>query len=223
MDFTTLLRPTRYLDFHHPAVSALLRDATAGLTDERERAVRWFLRVRDDVRYDPYSVTLQPEDFAASATLERGRGFCVTKAILFAAGLRALGIPARLGFADVVNHLATPRLIELMKTDLFAYHGYAEAWLGGKWVKATPAFNAALCEKFGTEPLAWDGRSDAILQPMNRHGQRFMDYVRDRGTFDDFDLGDMLRAWREVYPHMFVGHPELTGDFEAEAAAQKAG
>lgn len=216
MDFTPLLRPTRFLDFEHPAVAAKVREATLGVSGERERAVAWFLRVRDDVRYDPYSITLQAGDFAASATLERGRGYCVTKAILFAAGLRALGIPARLGFADVVNHLATPRLLELMKTDVFAYHGYAEAWLGGRWVKATPAFNAALCEKFGTDPLAWDGVHDAQLQPMNRSGQRFMDYVRDRGTFEDFDLADMLRAWREVYPHMFVGQPELTGDFEAE-------
>ena len=28
-----------------------------------------------------------------------------------------------------------------MGTDLFVYHGYAELFLDGKWVKATPAFN----------------------------------------------------------------------------------
>lgn len=224
MNHDRLLQPTRYLDFQHPAVAALVREATSGAATERERAVAWFLRVRDGVRYDPYSATLEPEDFCASATLARGRGYCVTKAILFAAGLRALGIPARLGFADVVNHLATRRLVEQMKTEVFAYHGYVEAFVEGRWVKATPAFNATLCEKFGTAPLEWDGRSDAMLQPLNRRGERFMEYVRDRGTFDDFDLADMLRAWRELYPHLFEAGPgRPAGDFEAEAEAERRG
>lgn len=225
MSHGALLKPTRYLDHEHPAVAALVRKATSSAATERERAVAWFLEVRDGLRYDPYSVALEPAQFLASATVARGRGYCVTKAIVFAAGLRALGIPARLGFADVVNHLATRRLLELMKTEVFAYHGYAEAFLEGRWVKATPAFNASLCEKFGTAPLEWDGRSDAMLQPLNLRGQRFMEYVRDRGTFDDFDFADMVRAWRELYPHFFAGHEGqlAAGDFEAEAAADRRG
>ena len=42
-----------------------------------------------------------------SATLARGYGFCVNKAVLLAALARAVGIPARLGFADVRNHLSS--------------------------------------------------------------------------------------------------------------------
>ncbi|MFZ5443043.1 MAG: transglutaminase-like domain-containing protein [Myxococcota bacterium] len=218
MSLEPLLRPTAFLDFEHPSVQALAREVSSGTTSLRERAVRLFLRVRDDVRYDPYSVSLAPEDFAASVTLERGRGFCVTKAILLAAGWRALGIPARLGFVDVINHLATPRLRELMRTDVFAFHGYAEAWLDGRWVKATPAFNASLCAKFGTDPLEFDGVHDAMLQPLNRSGDRFLEYVRQRGTFDDFPLPAMVDAWKELYPHFFEAAPVVAGDFEAEAA-----
>lgn len=224
MDFTPYLRPTSTMDFQHPAITALAREVVAGGGTVREQAVRLFLRVRDDVRYDPYSVSLAPDAFAASATLEAKRGFCVTKAILLAAGFRALGIPSRLGFVDVINHLATARLRELMGTDVFAFHGYAEAWLDGKWVKATPAFNAALCEKFGTEPLAWDGVHDAVLQPLNRGGARFMEYVRERGTFDDFPREAMLAAWQELYPHWFGGPQPVApaGDFEAEAVGDRA-
>lgn len=220
MDLSEYLRPTASLDFTEPTFAAWVREA-AGEGTARERAVRLFLRVRDDVRYDPYDISLDPQAFRASATLARRRGYCVTKAILYAAGLRALGVPARLGFADVKNHLATPRLVELMQTDVFAYHGYAEAWLDGRWLKATPAFNATLCAKFGVAPLEFDGEHDAQLQPVNGSGQRFMEYLKDRGTFADFSLESMLTAWKEVYPHL----AELTtampgGDFEAEAKPQ---
>lgn len=227
MDFERYLRPTEYLDFGHPKVAAHAKEAVAGATTDRERAVRLFLRVRDDVRYSPYAITLAQGGFAASTTLENRVGFCVTKAILLAAGWRSLGIPARLGFADVINHLATARLRELMQTDVFSFHGYAEAWLDGRWVKATPAFNASLCEKFGTAPLDWDGVHDAVLQPANKDGSRFMEYVRDRGSFDDFPLDAMMAAWREVYPQFFVAGAAApaaptppTGDFEAEAAKE---
>src|SRR3990167_7232802 len=53
-------------------------------------------------------------DPIASACLARGSGFCVAKAALLAAAARASGIPARVGFADVRNHLTTPRLRRLM-------------------------------------------------------------------------------------------------------------
>jgi len=238
VDLSAYLRPTDFLDFHHPAIAALVAEVGPGT--ERERAVRLFLRVRDDVRYDPYGITLDPAAFTASHTLEAKRGYCVTKAILYAATLRAIGVPSRLGFADVVNHLATSRLLELMKTDVFSFHGYAEAWLGGRWVKATPAFNATLCEKFGTDPLEFDGVHDAILQPVTRSGGRFMDYVKDRGTFDDFKMEALIDAWREVYPHFFAEQPGSPagsggnadpplpapaetpkGDFEAEAITER--
>lgn len=222
MELSQYLRPTTFLDFEHPTVATLAREVAASTASERERAVRLFLRVRDEVRYDPYAISLDPEAFSASATLAAGRGFCVTKAILLAAGWRALGIPARLGFVDVVNHLATARLLELLRTDVFVFHGYAEAFLDGRWVKATPAFNAALCERFGTEPLAFDGVHDAVLQPLNREGARFMEYVRERGTFDDFSLEAMVAAWKETYPHFFEEAPAPPrGDFDAEAAHER--
>src|SRR5574341_322846 len=62
---------------------------------------------------------------------------------------RVVGIPARVGYADVRNHLSTPKLRELVGGDLFVWHGYAELHLEGRWVKATPAFNLTLCERFG--------------------------------------------------------------------------
>ena len=217
VDLEPYLRRSRYMDFDHPRVAELVADVPPG--NEVERASALFLRVRDDVLYDPYKVMLEPPYFAASATLERGRGFCVAKAILYAAGLRGLGIPSRLGFADVRNHLSSPQLLEVLRTDVFAFHGYTEAYLNGRWVKATPAFNASLCARFGVAPLDFDGVNDAVLQPLNAKGDRFMEYLRDRGTFEDFSLEAMLVAWREVYPHLFEGMTAPQGDFDAEVRA----
>ena len=83
-----------------------------------------------------------------------------------------LGIPARLGFSDVRNHLQSDRLRELMGTDVFVYHGYSELFVGGAWRKATPAFNATLCARFGVSRLEFDGSEDALLHPFSGDGRR---------------------------------------------------
>lgn len=218
MDLARFLRPTPYLDLRHPRVAALAAEVSEAEEEPGARAARLFRRVRDEIRYDPHRIRLEPDALTAGATLAAGHGFCVTKAVVYAAGLRALGIPARLGFADVVNHLSTARLRREMRTDLFVFHGFTEAWLEGRWVKATPAFDAPLCARFGVDPLEFDGVHDAVLQPANRGGDRFLEYVRDRGSRDDLPFDELVAAWREAYPHLFTGQRRWwTGEFETES------
>src|SRR6218665_1319367 len=47
-------------------------------------------------------------------------------------------------------------------------NAHTATWLGGRGVKATPAFNIELCERFGLLPLAFDGRSDSIYHPFDK-------------------------------------------------------
>ncbi len=149
--------------------------------------------------------------------LQRGRGYCVGKAALYAALCRAAGIPARVGFADVRNHLATWRLLEAVGTDLFAWHGYVELQLNGRWVKATPTFNAALCDKLGVVVLEFDGSGDALLQSFDGEGRTFMQYVTQRGTFPDVPASFLLQEMARLYP----GLGGLRGrDMEQEAGPQ---
>jgi transglutaminase-like putative cysteine protease len=223
LDLGVCLRPTPFIDSDASSVRRFAEARAGDASDAVARAVRLFHAVRDEIRYDPYSFLLTPEELTASATLARGVGFCVPKAILLAAAARALGIPSRLGFADVRNHLTTPRLRALMGTDVFVFHGFTELHLEGRWVKATPTFDRALCERFGVRPLDFDGRADAIFHPFDVAGRRHMEYVRDRGRHADLPYETLLAVVREYYPALAAGtggRPPR-GDFAHEADAAR--
>lgn len=192
------LRATALIDSDAPTVQAFAAEHAHGAND-RERAVALYLAVRDGFRYDPYRIDLSPQGMAASSVLGNGYGWCVPKAALLTAACRAAGIPARTGFADVRNHLSTERMRETMQTDLFIWHGYADIWLDGQWRKATPAFNIELCERFGLLPLEFDGHADSIYHPFDKSGQRHMEYVHQRGAFDDLPLAQIVADFRTVY------------------------
>lgn len=196
------LESGRYVDSGHPAVAAFARKHAAG-TEPLARAVALYYAVRDGVRYNPFLDFSKEESYQASHCLAAGEGFCVGKAALLAACARADGIPARVGFADVKNHLTTPALRERMGTDLFIYHGYTELFLGEKWVKATPAFNIELCRRFGVKPLEFDGREDSIFHPFDEADRRHMEYVRDRGSHADVPVAEIIQAFREAYPVLY--------------------
>src|SRR5690606_9370767 len=120
------LQPSTYIDSDSPAVRRFTATALEGLesASPTERSIRLFDAVRDGLRYDPYNIPVTAKAYRASAVAGQESAFCVPKAILLTACLRAAGIPAAVGFADVRNHLNSPKLAEMMQTDLFIYHGY---------------------------------------------------------------------------------------------------
>ena len=212
-------RPTPIIDYDHPAVLEFAGEK-AGAGDPREQAIRLYYAVRDGIRYDPYSIDLSVEGLRASATLRAGRGWCVAKAVLLAGCCRAMGIPARLGFADVRNHLSTQRLRELMKTDVFFWHGYASLCLNGAWVKATPAFNIELCERFRLKPLEFDGKNDSIYHPFDLAGQRHMEYLRFRGEYPDVPIAEIEATFRTEYSPLTQ---RIEADFDRDVARETTG
>jgi len=196
-----------FVDSDHPDVVAFAREACelAGADDDRSRAVAVFIAVRDGIRYDPYSVSADPAWYKASNVVHLDAAYCIPKAVLLTAAARAVGVAARLGFADVRNHLQSAKLREAMGTDVFAYHGYSELWLGGRWVKVSSAFNIELCERFGTRALDFDGRHDALLHPFDEAGNRHMEYVAERGSYDDLPLTQILEEFGKIYSPDMVG------------------
>jgi transglutaminase-like putative cysteine protease len=196
------LRPTSYLDYDDPIVRDYADDRTAGAQDSKSKALALYYAVRDDFRYDPYRVEYAPPGFQASNVIRRGYGFCLPKAALLAAAARSVGIPARLGYGDVRNHLTSEKLRETMGTDLFMFHGYAQLWIDDRWVKATPAFNKAMCDRFGVKPLEFDGVNDSLFHEYDEGGRRHMEYVLDRGLYDDVPFDTIIATWEENFPGM---------------------
>jgi transglutaminase-like putative cysteine protease len=198
------LRPTTYVDSDADTVVAFARRVTEEVADPVARAVALYYAVRDEITYTAYCDFKSVETYRASGCLARGAGFCVGKAALLAATARAAEIPARVGFADVRNHLTSPRLRRLMTTDVFYYHGYAELYLDGAWVKATAVFDRTLCERVGIRPLEFDGRHDALFHPFDTSGRRYMEYVRDRGSSADVPVAAIIEAFERYYPGLIA-------------------
>jgi len=219
-DMEPYLRSSAFIDCDSPEVTCFAERVCAGGEDlsQKEKAMRLYFAVRDEILYDPYDLRDNPDALKASSVLRKGSGYCVAKAVVLAAAGRQQGIPSRLGLADVQNHLSTARLRALMGTDRFIYHGYTEFFLAGKWRKATPAFNLSLCLRFQVKPLDFNGEDDSIFHEFNSRGLRHMQYLKDHGSFIDLPFEMIFAAYRKEYPAMFVQAADSSvADFQREA------
>jgi transglutaminase-like putative cysteine protease len=196
------LAPAEFVDSDHAIVRERAETLAPGVSSDREKAVALFTHVRD-LRYGAPDFD-RLDSFKASTVLREGGGYCVPKASAFVALCRASNLPARLAFADVTNHLATPRTLELMGGELFAWHGYAEVLLEGRWLKASPTFDSQLCVRMGVAPLTFDGMSDAHLQASDASGRTFMSYDRHHGTFHDVPARFLVQEMPRLYPKAYA-------------------
>jgi len=214
------LSATYYIDKDHPDIISFATLACKGRASDIDKALALYYAVRDQIRYNPYSIDSEKSAMKASQILKKGEGYCVAKAVLLTACIRSQGIPARLGFADVKNHLNTKKLREMMETDRFVWHGYSEIYLGERWVKATPAFNLSLCQNFNVRPLEFDGINDSIFHPLDTKGNRHMEYVADHGSFIDLPWDRIMAACIKAYPRYFELLDRDIQDFSKEALAE---
>jgi len=218
-DMTQYCEASAIVDSDNLAVIEFARRNIGSSPDPKGQAISLYYAVRDGIRYDPYTLDLSINGLKASTTLSVLRGWCVSKAIVLAACCRVMKIPARLGFADVRNHLTTARMRSIMKTDVFYWHGYTSIFLDGQWVKATPAFNIELCEKFRLRPLEFNGMTDSIYHPFDLEGNMHMEYLQYRGEFADVPLNEMMDTFRMEY------QPDESwkqdADFEREVEQEK--
>jgi len=219
MDMAQFLAAGIFIDSDSPQVIAFAKQTVEGAIDPSAAILRLYSTVRDSIIYDPYVNFADPANYRASSVLAIGRGFCVGKSALLAASVRVIGVPARVGYADVRNHLTSPRIYEKMKTDTFRWHSYTELYLSGRWVKATPAFDRALCDRVGIKPLEFDGKTDSLFHPYDQAGRRHMEYLNDRGTYSDVPFDTITADFRTTYPSLMSGDG-LAGDFRSEAVAQ---
>ena len=194
------MTPTYFIDSGSKEVLNLADKLTEGVDDIIQKAKIIFYWTRDEILYNPYdSFTFYREDYKASSIIKQKQGWCVQKACVLAALARSLQIPSRFHFADIRNHKVPQKLLKAMKTNLFVYHGYTELWINDAWVKATPAFNISLCEKFKLKTVEFDGIHDGMLPEFTLDGQKYIEYVKDRGITPDFPFDTLFKTIREYY------------------------
>jgi hypothetical protein len=187
------LKCTEVIDCDSPVIKEKAEVLTKGLKTDKEKAIALFYFVRDNIKYNPYDSADRYEYSIASATLKRGYGLCFQKAAVLVAMCRALGIPARFGFADIRNHLLSQRFLDMMcGSNILVYHGFAEIYIEGKWVIATPAYDLRLCQENGFMSVDFDGEHDAKLPSDSKDGRPHVEYLKYRGNYDDL-------PWQEIY------------------------
>ncbi|WP_431045528.1 transglutaminase-like domain-containing protein [Streptomyces sp. P1-3] len=226
MNHDSALARTAFLDHDSPEVRRFVRQALRGAgTGDRERAVRLYYAVRDQIRYEIYGADLTRRGLTASQVVRTGKGLCIHKSVLYVSALRCVGIPGRLVFTDVRNHLSSEAVREFIGGDIFHYHALTSLRLD-RWIRATPVFNRLLCRLYRIEPMEFDGTADSVYHPYDERGGTHMELIKEHGEFDDLPYDEVLAGLRREHPRIFVEGTDdrfVAGSLAADADAEAAG
>jgi transglutaminase-like putative cysteine protease len=196
------LRPTATIDFDTKSVGDKARELAAGLETNREKAVALYYFVRDEIRHNAYAPLYDIDLYKASAVLKAGNGTCQQQSVLLAALARAVGIPARLGYIDIRDHLLSDTFREMIGgIDILPFHGYAELYIDGKWVHASPAYDIETCRRKRFVPVEFDGVNDAKDSPYDLDGNPHVEHIKYHGPYDDFpwdEIQDYYAEWARM-------------------------
>lgn len=202
--FEETLKPTFFLDYEHPSIQNKAKELIEGISEDDDigKAIKLFYFVRDQIRYSVRNAreSYNKENWKSSLTLETGFAFCIPKAILLASLARAVGIPSRLHFVDIVNHMTSERLKKDMKSNLFIFHGFVELFLDGRWVEANCAFDKELCLRKNFPAVDFDGKRDGLFAATNKDGKPFVEYIKDRSVYNDAPHQEVMETWAAEYP-----------------------
>lgn len=189
-------------DHTHPTVRDYVgRVVGPEALGDKDKAVKIYHAVRDDIFYEVFDTDISREGLAASAILAGKRGFCLHKAICFVAACRAAGLAARLLADKVKNHVTTSELSALVGGQEFL-HWFAEVEVDAVWLKVSPTFNKQMCQLFGMRPLDFDGTAHAINQHYG--GDVFMEYVGQPVRFADPGHDELLEYIAAHHPRMIT-------------------
>jgi len=200
MNLEKYLKPTEYIESDHPDIIAFVQTYTNNDDNAITKAVKLFYAVRDQIHYDPYTFNLNPESLKASHAVKQEKSYCIPKAVLMTAVSRAANIPARMGFADLINHSMSGELKEILNTNRLVWHGYTELFLNDQWIKTTPAFNVKLCKRMNVPPVEFNGTDHAKFPSTDNAGNKHMEYCHYHGIFDDPPVDRIFTTMKAQYP-----------------------
>lgn len=127
-----LTKPTRLLDFGHPAIQRLITERHWRDLTPFDRVGAAYTFVRDEIAFG-YN---ESDSLPASRVLTDGLGQCNTKGTLLMALLRALGFPCRLhGFTihKALQHGAITGLAYRL-APRHILHSWVEVWFDERWI-----------------------------------------------------------------------------------------
>jgi len=198
------LKSSENVNFEHANMQQYIEDFK-GLSDKKELAIKLYEKVRDGFLYDPYHLDISSKALVASEIVLKKRAWCVEKSLVLIACLRAVEIPAKFGFAIVVNHLGIEKLETYLQRKEIVFHGFVSVFLDNRWVICTPAFDQKVCRFAGVEPLKWNGENDSLFQEFTKD-KKHMEYVKYYGFFDEIPFELMHAEMKKYYPHLFEGN-----------------
>jgi len=209
------LKCTEIIDCDSNSIKEKALEVTKGLKTDKEKAVALFYFVRDKIKHNAYVPLYDANRYKASSTLKEGNGMCQNKAILLVALARAVGIPARLGFVDVEDHQLSDSFKQMIGgVNIMPFHGFAELYIDGRWVHASPAYDLATCRKKGFIPVEFDGVNDAKDSEYTKSGQLHMKHIEYHGPYEDLPLDEIYSYYREWIAKMGKAWDDFQGASE---------
>jgi len=198
LDPESCLAPTRFIDSEHPGIHAAVLGLELDALGPRQRAVRLFAFVRDQIAYE-FMIRSTPEEYVASYTLADGKGFCVRKAVLLCALGRAAGVPTALVLSDLRDLTLSPEIKQALGTDIMYHHGLTAFHLGGEWLTADASLTPTLSQRKGYRLAQFDGTQDALLPETTLSGSPHAEYVTFHGLYADLPYDQMMQAFYQGY------------------------
>ena len=214
-EMENFLKSTEIIDCDSDSVREKALEVTKGLNTDKEKAVALFYFVRDKIKHNAYTALYDRNRYKASSTLQAGHGMCQNKAILLVALARAVGIPARLGFVDVEDHQLSESFKQMIGgVNTMPFHGFAELYIDGRWVHASPAYDLVTCQKKGFIPVEFDGVKDAKDSEYTKTGQLHMKHIKYHGPYEDLPLDEIYSYYREWITKMGKAWDDFKGASE---------
>lgn len=192
------LGATPVIEANAPTIRALANRMLGEVASPRARAVRAFELVRDQFRYE-FRAKLTLEEYQASHILADGKGFCVQKAILLCALLRAVSVPAALVLCDLRDHSLPPRIVRAMGTDTMFHHGLTAIYLDGGWRLADASLSPDVVARKRYRTVEFDGLGDALFPSSTLDGSPHGEILKFHGMYADLPFEQMISAFMAAY------------------------
>lgn len=208
----------RLSDYTHPLISAKAEELTATSKSRLDKIERLFTFVRDDIRF---GFPPRWDTVKASETLQYRMGYCNTKATLFLALCKAVGIPARIhtGLIDIRIMRGVFPAFSFPTLPRAGGHSWMEVEIDGEWksldsyINDKPFYEAALkkLQEGGMETAFSISHAKGESSCEFNFGEKGFVHMgavlEDHGTWDDYSEYMASEQYLPMNRIQLMGYP----------------